>query len=196
MLSKTRSQSSLFQVRQIFRSPYLHVWTILSIRPSVWGWSLEVRRWSMKVRLSRYWNFPLNYYPWLVKHSTQAPNLLRMSQPHFEGSVQSSFTFSKMGLGSPPGLPKTQSSILGVKTPCLEVFFTPLERSWSVDVQNGLAWAIWTSVAQVMVERRAGSQIVNLTPQHKKSGVNPTLVCAGGVWHTVGKLSRRATSLL
>jgi hypothetical protein len=24
-----------------------------------------------------------------------------------------------------------------------------LERSWSVDVQNGLAWAIWTSVAQV-----------------------------------------------
>jgi len=44
-----------------------------------------------------------------------------------------------MGLGSPPGLPKTQNSIAGVKTPCIELFFIPLERSWSVDVQNGLA---------------------------------------------------------
>ncbi len=32
-----------------------------------------------------------------------------------------------------------------------------IESSWSVDVQNGLAWAIWTSAAQVMGERRAGS---------------------------------------
>jgi hypothetical protein len=32
--------------------------------------------------------------------------------------------------------PKLQSSIAGVKTPCLEVFFIPLERSWSVDVEN------------------------------------------------------------
>jgi len=29
----------------------------------------------------------------------------------------------EMGLGSPPGLPKLQSSIAGVKTPRLEVFF-------------------------------------------------------------------------
>jgi hypothetical protein len=38
------------------------------------------------------------------------------------------------------------------------VFFIPLERSWSVDVDNGFAWAIWTFAAQVMVERRAESQ--------------------------------------
>jgi hypothetical protein len=63
-----------------------------------------------------------------------------------------------MGLESPPGLLKTQSSIAGVKTPRLEVFFIPLERSWSVDVQNSLAWVIWTFVAQVMVERWVGSQ--------------------------------------
>jgi hypothetical protein len=31
---------------------------------------------------------------------------------------------------------------------------------------NGLALAIWTSVAQVMGKRRAGSQIGNLTPDH------------------------------
>jgi len=40
-----------------------------------------------------------------------------MLQPHFEGSVRSPFTLSKMGLGSLPGLPKTQSVIAGVKTP-------------------------------------------------------------------------------
>jgi hypothetical protein len=33
----------------------------------------------------------------------------------------------EMGLGSPPGLSKFQSSIVGVKTPCLEVFFMSLE---------------------------------------------------------------------
>jgi hypothetical protein len=51
-----------------------------------------------------------------------------MSQPHFKGSVRSSLTFSKMGLESPLGLPKTQSSIVGVKTRCFEVFFIPLEK--------------------------------------------------------------------
>jgi hypothetical protein len=41
-----------------------------------------------------------------------------------------------------------------------------LKRYWSVDVQNGLAWAIWTFSAQVMDKRRAGSQIGSLTPDH------------------------------
>ncbi len=89
-----------------------------------------------------------------------------LSQPHFEGSVRSPFTLPKMGLGSPSGLPKTQSAIAKVKTPHIEALFILLERSWSVDVQNGLAWAILTSAAQVMVERRAGSQTGSLTPDH------------------------------
>jgi hypothetical protein len=42
----------------------------------------------------------------------------------------------------------------------------------------------------------AGSQIGNLTPDHKKSGIDPIPVCAGGVQHAIEKLSRRATSLL
>jgi hypothetical protein len=33
-----------------------------------------------------------------------------MSQPHFEGVVRSPLTLPKMGLRSPPGLPKTQSA--------------------------------------------------------------------------------------
>jgi len=83
-----------------------------------------------------------------------------VSQPHLERNVRSPLTLPKMGLL------KTQNMIEGAKTPCIEVLFIPLERSWSVDVQNGLAWAIWTYVAQVMVERRAWSQIGSLTPNH------------------------------
>jgi len=89
-----------------------------------------------------------------------------MSQPHFEGVVRSPFTLPEMVLGSPLGLPKFQSVIAGAKTPCIGAFLVPLERSWSLDVQNGLTWAIWTSAAQVMVKRRAESQIDNSTPDH------------------------------
>jgi hypothetical protein len=52
-----------------------------------------------------------------------------MSQPHFEGNVRSPLTLPKMGVWSPPRLPKTQKTIAEVKTPCIEVFFIPLERS-------------------------------------------------------------------
>jgi len=52
-----------------------------------------------------------------------------MSQPHFEGSVSSPLTLPKMGLGSPPGLLKTQNAIARVKTPCIEVYFISLKRS-------------------------------------------------------------------
>jgi hypothetical protein len=49
------------------------------------------------------------------------------------------FTFPKWGLGSPPRLPKLQSSIVGVKTPFLEAFFISLKNYQSVDVENGIA---------------------------------------------------------
>jgi hypothetical protein len=48
-------------------------------------------------------------------------------------------TLPKWGLGSLPGLSKFQSSIAGVKTPRLEVFFISLENYQNVDVENGLA---------------------------------------------------------
>ncbi len=64
------------------------------------------------------------------------------------------------------GTLKNSESIAGVKTPCIGVFSISIERSWNVDVQNGLAWAIWISVAQVMGKRRAGSQTGSLTLDH------------------------------
>jgi hypothetical protein len=51
----------------------------------------------------------------------------------------------KWGLGSPPGLwsplelPKFQSSIARVKTPCIEALFISLESYQSVDVENEFA---------------------------------------------------------
>jgi hypothetical protein len=66
----------------------------------------------------------------------------QMSQPHFGLSLRMKLTLPKVGTWSPLGLPKTQSSIVRVKTPRIEVFFISMERSWSVYVQNGLVWAI------------------------------------------------------
>jgi len=70
------------------------------------------------------------------------------------------------------------------------------KRPWSVDVENGLTWTIWTSAAQVMVKRRVVSHIGNLTPDHKKLGIDPIPVRVDGVQHTIGKLLKRATNFL
>jgi len=49
--------------------------------------------------------------------------------------VRSPLTMPKMGLGSPPGLgsplglPKIQSAIGRVRTPCIEAFLVPLKSS-------------------------------------------------------------------
>jgi hypothetical protein len=111
-------------------------------------------------------------------------------------SVRMKLTLPKLGTWSPSGLLKTQSLIAGVKTPRIGVFLISLERPWSVNAQNGLAWIIWTSAAQVMGKRRARSQIGSLTPDHKKSGIDPILTCVGGVQHGVEKLSRRVIRLV
>jgi hypothetical protein len=111
-------------------------------------------------------------------------------------SVRTKLTLPKWGLGSPPGLSKVQSSIAKVKTPCIEAFFISLEIYWSLDVQNGLAWPIWTSKTQVMAKRMVGSQTGNLIPNHGKSGIDPIPLRSGDVQHIVGKLSIRATTLV
>jgi hypothetical protein len=71
-----------------------------------------------------------------------------------------------------------------------------LERSGNVDIENGLALVIWTSIAQVMGKRRAGSQIDNLTPDHEKLGIDLFPTSDLKVRHGVGKISTRATTLV
>ncbi len=111
-------------------------------------------------------------------------------------SVRMRLTLPKWGLGSPPRLPKVQSLIARVKKPCINAFFISLESYWSVDVQNGLVWPIWTSPTQVMAKRKVGSQIGSLSPDHKKSGINLIPLRAGGMQHAVGKILTRAITLV
>jgi hypothetical protein len=47
-----------------------------------------------------------------------------------------------------------------------------------------------------MAKRRVGSQIGSLTPDHKKSGIDPISVREDGVQHTIENLSTRAKTLL
>jgi hypothetical protein len=75
-------------------------------------------------------------------------------------------TLPNWGFGSLPRLPKLHRSITKVKTPCIGVFFISLESNQNVDVENGLAWTIWTSSANVMAKRKAKSQTGNLTLDH------------------------------
>jgi hypothetical protein len=96
-------------------------------------------------------------------------------QPHFWKSVRMKLTLLKWGLGSPLRFPKLQSSIVGVKTPRLGVLFISLENYQSVDVENGLAWLIWRSVAQIMAKRKAGSQTCQFDFRPLKVGNRPNL---------------------
>jgi hypothetical protein len=59
-----------------------------------------------------------------------------------------------------------------------------------------LALLIWISETQVMAKRRAGSQIASLTPDQKKSRIDPIYLATGGVRHTVEKFWTRTTILL
>jgi hypothetical protein len=103
-----------------------------------------------------------------------------MSQPHFEASVRMKLTLPKVGTWSPPGLLKIQSLIAGVQTPCIEVFFIPLERSWSVDVQNGLAWAIWTYASPCYGQKKGHESNWQFDSRPLKVGNRPKYgVCSG-----------------
>jgi len=72
----------------------------------------------------------------------------------------------EMGTWESSETPETLEFNCRGQTPCIGVFFISLESYQSVNVENGLAWAIWTSTTHVMAKRRAGSQIGSLTPDH------------------------------
>jgi len=72
----------------------------------------------------------------------------------------------KIGTWESSGTPRTLGFDCRGQTPHIGVLFISLESYRSVNVENGLAWAIWTSAAHVMAKRKVGSQIDNLTPNH------------------------------
>ncbi len=99
-------------------------------------------------------------------NTTPTPSWSWVSQPYFGQVWGWSPTLGKSWDWSPPGLPKAQKTIWKTKTPWIGVFLVSLERSWNVDIENALAFSIWTSAAQVMGKRMAGSQTGSLTPDH------------------------------
>jgi hypothetical protein len=115
---------------------------------------------------------------WNIPYTQGNQGDSQLSQPHFGQSVMMRLTLPKVRTWSPPGLPRFQSSTAKGKTTRLEVFFIPLERSWSVDVQNGLAWAIWTSAAQVMGKKKGWESNWKFDSRPLKVGNRPLLdVC-------------------
>jgi hypothetical protein len=87
-----------------------------------------------------------------------------MSQPHFEKSVRMKLTLPKWGLGSPPGLPKFQSSIVGVRTPRIGAISISLESYWNVNVENGLAWAFGHLQHTLWQKERPGVKLADAPP--------------------------------
>jgi hypothetical protein len=120
-----------------------------------------------------------------------------MSQPHFEASVKMRFTLPKVGTWSPLGLPPAISEFncRGQNTSAWGVLYT---------IGKALKCRCWkwprmshSGICSTSYGRKKGrNQIGSLTPDHKKSRIDPISVCAGGVRHTVRKLLRRATSFL
>jgi hypothetical protein len=89
-----------------------------------------------------------------------------MSQPHFGQVWGWNPTLGKVGELESFGTPEcSELDSKGQNTSHWGVL-SSLERSWNIDIENALAFSIWTSVAQVMGKRRAGSQTGSLTPDH------------------------------
>jgi hypothetical protein len=76
-------------------------------------------------------------------------------------------TLPKWGLGSPLGFPRVHNLIAGVKTPRLEVFFIPLERSWSVDVKNALHGPLGHMQHKLCAKERPGVKLTIWLPTTK-----------------------------
>jgi hypothetical protein len=89
-----------------------------------------------------------------------------LSQPYLKGVWGWNSHSWNWDLGTLRDSQNFRVRLQGSKTPCIGVFFISLESYQSVDVENGLAWAIWTSAAQVMAKRRAESQTGSSTPDH------------------------------
>jgi hypothetical protein len=73
----------------------------------------------------------------------------------------------RVGIWSPPGLPNVQSSTARGKTPRIETFLVSLERSWNVDIINGLALVIWHLKLKLWAKEGPGVKLAVWLPTTK-----------------------------
>jgi hypothetical protein len=87
----------------------------------------------------------------------------------------------KLGIWSPLGLSNVQSSTARGKTTRIEVFLMSLERSWNVDIENGLALAIWNLQPKLWAKEGPGVKLTIWLPitkiRESTSSRHPIWVC-------------------
>jgi hypothetical protein len=89
-----------------------------------------------------------------------------VSQPYFGPSVGVKPNTPKVGNLESSGTPECLEFYSKAQNTSHWGFLVSLKRSWIINIKNGLALVIWTSAAQVMGKRRAGSQTGSLPPDH------------------------------
>jgi hypothetical protein len=103
---------------------------------------------------------------------------------------------SHFGNWSPGGLPNLQKAITKVKTPRIKDFFYIIEKLLKC---RCLKWARMThlDICNTSYGKKKGqeSKLAIWFPTTKVEN-QPDFVRASGVWHAVGKISTRATTLL
>jgi hypothetical protein len=115
-----------------------------------------------------------------------------------------------------PTLAKCEDETHTPKVGVLEPSRTPKNSELDFRGQNTSHWGVLNIMGKVLKcrcpkwprmnhldicspsygQKKAGSQIDNLTPNHKKSRIDLISTCDEEVRHGVGKLSRRATRLV
>jgi len=85
-----------------------------------------------------------------------------VSQPHFEASVRRKLALPKVGTWTPE---TSELDCRGQNTLPSGVIYT-IGKVWKCRCRKWPYMSIRTSTTQVMVERKADSQIANLTPDH------------------------------
>jgi len=89
-----------------------------------------------------------------------------VSQPHFGAKCENAIHTPKSGKMESSETPKNlELDLRGQISSHWSVLYIN-GKVLKLDAQNGLAWAVWTSAAQVMGKRRVGSQTGSLTPDH------------------------------
>jgi len=69
--------------------------------------------------------------------------MLHVATPFLEACEDDTHT-PEMGTWESSKTPETLEFDFRGKTPRLDAFFMSLESYWSLDVENGLTWTIWT----------------------------------------------------
>jgi len=120
----------------------------------------------------------------------------QLSQSHFGLSVRMKLTLPKVGTWSPLGLPKTQSLIAGVKTPCIGGFLYSVRKVLKCRCPKWLRMSHLDICSPSYGQKKGRESNWQFDSRPLKVRNRPLLTFAEGVRYGIRKLSRRATTLV